>query len=587
MSKSTWSENPQNGEWNSSENWTPETVPTDDAIFSVSNQTSITFDTSDSAEIDTIEFTEDASPFTMTIGNSPNNTVLTINKGVENKSEHQQTIAVASQGAHYQTPQMKFTGKASAGSDNMLYKAGPTSLQGGFGGGIIAFTDESTAGTASFVARTGAVNPPKNVQSTVGAEISFSDKSNAGKGNFKSYGTLQPVDGEKLDADTFANIVFHDETNAAQGTFISAGGTYGDGGNTQFYDSSNAAQGTFINHGGTMDKANGGDTVFDGNSNGGNGRFMNYAASHVGGYGGVVSFNNNPPEVPKGGSSAGYGHYHNYGASYSSDGGGGHIEFSAVHGSPTAANGNFHNYGSILSDGSTAGHTIFSIDLPTKYYPNAGNGIIWNYPAPSDNGSPGYTEFAVYKSKYYNEAKDGLPSNYPTAANATIHNLGGSQSNAAGGYVKFSGACQAANAKLIAYGGTNGGNGGQIIFEDQAKGDSGSILLSGNGTLDIGGINGNLSAGSLTTNDGIVVVQVGEKISTLALTGNLAINSGSLTFQLSEYSGEFEYGNQYAIMTAQNLGDFATTDFQWSASDDFYANFEISNDTLYVAFERK
>ena len=111
MSKSTWDANPPGNEWNSPENWTPNNVPTDEAVFSKSNQTSITFNNDTTAEVNKIEFSEGADAFNLTIGNSPNNTVLVINESVENNSEHQQIIEVASEGAHYSTPQMKFTGK--------------------------------------------------------------------------------------------------------------------------------------------------------------------------------------------------------------------------------------------------------------------------------------------------------------------------------------------------------------------------------------------------------------------------------------------------------------------------------------------
>ncbi len=586
MSKSTWDKNAPGNEWNSPENWTPNNVPTDEAVFSTSDQTSIKFNTKTTAEVNNIEFLEGADAFNLTIGNSPDNTVLVINESVVNNSEHQQIIEVASEGAHYQTPQMKFTGSANAGKENMLYKAGPTSLEGGFGGGIIAFTDHATAGSASFVARTGAVNPPKE-NSTVGAEISFSDQSNAGRGNFTSYGTLQPVDGEKLDADTFANIVFHNETNAANGTFISAGGTYGDGGNTQFYDSSNAANGTFINHGGTMKGANGGDTVFDGNSNGGHGNYTNHAATHESGYGGVVSFNNNPPHVDQGGSFAGHGTYHNLGASKEGDGGGGHIEFSAVYGCPTADHGTFHNYGSTLSTGSTAGHTILSINLPTKYYPNGGFGNFWNYPAPSSDGSPGYTELAVYKSKDYNAETDGTPENYPTAGNATFHNLGGTEDGASGGYTKISGKCSAGSATLIATAGENGGCGGQIIFEDDADASQSGIQLKGNGTLDISGHIGTVSSRNLMTEGGVVVVQTGEKPTTLELSGNLHVSGDKLTFQFPYKGGTFEYDQEYTLLSAPNLGDYSKDDFQWGYDEGFSAYFEIDGEELKVRFERE
>jgi hypothetical protein len=334
-----------------------------------------------------------------------------------------------------------------------------------------------------------------------------------------------------------------------------------------------------------MDGANGGDTVFDGNANGGYGNYTNHAATHEGGYGGVVSFNNNPPNVDQGGSSAGQGTYHNLGAATASDGGGGHIEFSAVHGSPTADHGTFHNYGSILDTGSTAGHTILSINLPTKYYPNAGFGNFWNYPAPSSDGSPGYTELAVYKSKHYNAATDGVPENYPTAGNATFHNLGGTEDKASGGYTKISGKCSAGNATLIATAGENGGYGGQIIFQDEAEGSNASIQLKGNGTLDISGHTGAVSASNLIADGGVIIVQTGEKPTTLELSGSLNLSGDKLTFQFPYKGGTFEYDEAYTLLSAQNLSDFDREQFQWGYAEGFTASFEIDGEELKVKFE--
>jgi hypothetical protein len=615
MSKSEWKSNPTNSEWNDAENWDPSGVPSDEAVFSSSEKTGVTLSSESEAQIDTIEFTSEASPFTFTIGNSPQNTALTINKGVVNNSAHTQTFVVASNGVYYKTPQMQFTGNANAGGNNMMYQAGPTSLYGGYGGGIIAFTDDASAGSASFVARTGAVRPPEK-GSTVGAEISFSDRSTAGTGQFKSYGSLQPKTG-KIDGDTFGNIVFHDETTAAHGTFISAGGTVdkGDGGNTQFYNTSNAANGTFINYGAVTKGANGGATVFDGNANGGNGIFHNYAATAEGGNGGVVSFNNNPPPVTQGGSSAGKGTYHNYGAQQAGHGGGGHIEFSAVHGSPTADQGTFHNYGSILEASSTAGHTIFSIQIPTEYYPTGGNAVIYNHPALAANGAAGHTEFAVYKKKKkkkYDDSESGndnysdssysdseyseeysndndypKQTTYPTAGQATIHNLGGTLQGAAGGYTSFSGKTDAGNATLIALAGTNGGQGGRIVFGKGVDGNKAQVTLYGNAVLDISAYNGTLTIESLTTQGGNMITQTGDKLSTLQLSDGLTINSGTIIFSFSEDGGTFEYGASYTILMAPNLSDFETSQFSWEGLKGVQATFSIEGNNLNVSFQKE
>ncbi len=366
----------------------------------------------------------------------------------------------------------------------MFYSAGPTTPDSA-GGGVIRFVDESTAGSANFKVATGAGTPPKK-DSTVGAEVSFGDTSSAGSATFTIYGSTSRTDG-----DTFGNAVFHDSSTAANAVITNIGGTVpgGDGGNTQFYQTATAANAVFHNYGGTAygeerveengkvqkQGANGGDVAFDGTATGENGHFHNYAAKVAGAHGGVTSFNNNYPPVPTGGASAGSGFYSNYGAQEGYLGGGGHTEFTAKWGSPTAANGTFNNYGSDTSNehGSCAGYTVFSMTtgLSTdgeyygkngiRYVPTAGNGVFYNHPARSEQGDAGCTKFAVYAP--YSSPTEPI-SNGPTADSGTFHNFGGKVSGASGGYTEFSETSTAGNATLIAYGGTNGGYGGRVVF---------------------------------------------------------------------------------------------------------------------------
>ncbi|MBD79750.1 MAG: hypothetical protein CL840_12610 [Crocinitomicaceae bacterium] len=574
MSKSKWSTQPKTDEWNTESNWEPEVVPTDEAVFSESSENNITFSPTSKAQVNTIEFTKDASPFTFKIGVAATDPALTIGEGVVNNSEHNQQFIVASNGVTYKEPQLKFTNSATAGGENVHYYAGPSSLEGGFGGGIIGFSDNATAGSASFIVKTGAGIPPKK-GSTVGAEVSFCDNSSAGRGHFKSYGTLG------TDGDTFGNVVFHDDSNADHGTFISVGGTVngGDGGNTQFYDNANAAHGVYINYGGTIDQANGGDAVFDGNSNGGHGHFYNYAAEAAGAYGGVISFNNNPPNVQTGGSSAGEGCFHNYGATVKELGGGGHIEFGAVHGCPTAGNGAFNNYGSMISDNSSAGHTIFSINLPTDYFPTAGNGTFWNHPSMVKDGTAGYTEFSVYGT--------GSGTNVPTAGEATFYNLGGKVSGAVGGYTTFSGSSDAANSTLVSFGGTNGGAGGRIVFSDSSLGGEATVFLYGNGELDISYHENELTIGSLEMSGGTIVVQLGDNPTGLTLSGDLTLNSGLVAFSFPTDGGTFEYDKPYTILTCPNLSNFQENQFVWNNLDGVKSSFSIVGNNLQVSFSKE
>ncbi len=79
-------------------------------------------------------------------------------------------------------------------------------------------------------------------------------------------------------------------------------------------------------------------------------------------------------------------------------------------------------------------------------------------------------------------------SNSASAGNAVVlTNQGGVVSGAAGGLTQFLDTSTAANAILIANGGSNGGGGGLISFAGDASGGLARIELFGNGTLDISG----------------------------------------------------------------------------------------------------
>ncbi|MCG8428837.1 MAG: hypothetical protein MI754_15895, partial [Chromatiales bacterium] len=304
MTTSTWNTQPATGEWNTAANWTPSGEPTDTAIFTTSSQTAITFLATGEATVDNIEFADSASAYTFTFGPSSIPALTIRGEGVTNRSDRRQSFVVAATSSGYTNPQLRFINSASAGGDDMFYCAGPVTKEG-YGGGVICFCNNSTAGSASFKAWTGAAAPPEH--STVGGEVSFCDTSSAGTARFTIYGSLG------TDGDTFGNVVFHNTAKADNATFTNVGGTVsgGDGGNTQFYDNSTAAYGLFNNYGGTHSKANGGDVAFDGEADGGHGHFYNHAAKVAGAYGGVTSFNNNPPYVATQGASAGHGSYFN------------------------------------------------------------------------------------------------------------------------------------------------------------------------------------------------------------------------------------------------------------------------------------
>jgi hypothetical protein len=571
MTKSTWNMQATTSEWNNSSNWKPSKIPSEEASFTSSSQTTISFSQTEGASVEEIAFIEDAAAYTFIFDPCETPALTITGSGVRNRSKRQQSFIVAATSSGYKNPQLKFVNSATAGGDDIFYCAGPESEQG-YGGGVICFCDNSTAGSASFKAWTGAATPPKH--NTVGGEISFCDASSAESARFTIYGSLG------TDGDTFGNVVFHNSATAAQAIFTNVGGTVsgGDGGNTQFYGNSTAASGTFYNWGGSYEKANGGDVAFDAVANGGHGHYHNYAARIAGAYGGVTSFNNNPPDTAAEGASAGSGSYFNYGAREDEKGGGGHLEFSARYGSPTAANAVIFNYGSSIESRSSAGHTIFSINLPTDYYPTAGKASVHNHPALSEKGAAGFTAFSVYDT-----GKGG--SKVPTAGEATFLNLGAYISKAAGGYTIFSGSSCAGSANLIAYAGSNGGCGGRIVFLGEASGGDAKVQLFGNGELDIGNHTGVVKIGRLDLIGGIISIQLGDNLTSLSVADALTQKSKQTKFIFwkKDQSG-FAFNTPYTILNNVNLSNFTADQFSGNSIEGIQPTFFIVGNDLQVSF---
>ncbi len=571
MTQSVWNAQPVTGDWNSADNWSPAEVPVDTALFTKSSQTEVGFSPSSGARIGQIRFADDASTYTFNFGACADPALIIAGEGVSNLSGRQQSFIVSATSSGYKDPQLKFVNSATAGED-IYYAAGPITKEG-YGGGVICFCDNATAGSASFKAWTGAAAPPEH--STVGGEISFCDNASADTARFTIYGSLG------TDGDTFGNVVFHDNATAANASFTNVGGTVsgGDGGNTQFYGDTTAAYANFHNWGGSHNKANGGDVAFDSNSSGGRGHFYNYAAKVAGAYGGVTSFNNNPPHVASKGASADHGVYFNYGAREGEQGGGGHVEFSAKYGSPTAANACIVNYGSSIKNRSSAGHTVFSVNLPCDYTPGAGNAVLWNHPG-NGEGAAGFTEFSVYGS-----GNEDHPA--PTADNATLFNLGACESNAAGGYTVFSGTSTAANATLVAYAGIHGGYGGRILFYDQSVGGAAAVQLFGNGELDISNHKVGVTIGTLEVTGGMIAVRLGMQATPLTVSEQITLHSSHVYFSFrKQESGGFEVNTAYTVLTNANLSGFTPDQFCGDSIDGIEPTFRIVDNDLQVTFLR-
>ena len=610
LESSRWKKDANSGEWNTLSNWTDGKVPTDKASFSNSVETDIKFKKDSFSIINKIEFSSNAASYNFLIGPSKiEKPALTIaGEGVSNLSSNKQYFTVAATTSGPWNPQLNFTQSSNAGGSNIHYTAGPVSKKGS-GGGVIKFSDESKAGSASFTAWTG-TEWPEGWQ-TVGGEISFYDSASADIATFKTYGTLG------TDGDTFGNVVFHKFATAFKANFTNAGGTvaHGDGGNTQLYDNTTAAYGVFKNLGGTHYKANGGDTAFDGNATGGFGCFYNYASETEGAYGGVTSFNNNPPNMNGVGASAGNGSYHNYG-SRSSSTGGGHLRFSALHGAPTAANATIINYGSYVKGQNSAGNTSFSMLPPTNYFSSAGSCTIHNQPAEIKGGAAGYTEFKIStgygktKPKISTVIKDGF---IPTADHATIYNIGAEGQGVAGGYTLFSGTTTAGDARIFAHGGSNkgkggavtfsntsragsarliaeagsgGGQGGQIIFNDKSEGENAQLQIYGNATLDMSHHIGKLTVSTLELSEGNIIVQLGGKTTSLNVLVEFTLLSKKTKFKFVKATDKFKFNTEYTVFTSSNLSMYKEDQFKGNKIEGITPTFRIAGKHLKVEYKK-
>lgn len=209
----TWKANPTSGDWNTSANWSPMTVPngpSDTATFGLSNTTYITL--SSDIELDSFVFTANASSYQF-YGEGNANTAgptLTLSgSGITNNSNTRPDFEM------YDFD-MTFRGTASAGNASI------------FEIGLLSFLDTSTAASASI--------------DTSEAFIEFHDSSSAGSAGLRTeddstlffYNTSNAGNAGIMNV---GKTEFHDSSSADSAsieTFYGGGG----GGSLYFYDSS-------------------------------------------------------------------------------------------------------------------------------------------------------------------------------------------------------------------------------------------------------------------------------------------------------------------------------------------------------------
>ncbi len=265
----TWNLNPTNGDWNTSTNWTPASVPngsSDTATFAFSNRTGVSF--SAFTEVNGIVFNAGASAFTIIA--SPSFSLTISGVGITNNSGIVQNFVHPPHGGG-----IFFRNSATAGSgtffNNTGCPIGPACP--------VEFFDTSTAGNSTFTNNGGDIGRD-------GAFMDFFNTSTAGNGTFINTGSKG--------GGTFGGIVtFFDSSTAGTSSFTNNGSVSngnGAGGIVNFANHSTAGNATFTNNGGAVSSALGGRVNFQSTSDAGHGIFTNNGAAVSDASGGSMSF---------------------------------------------------------------------------------------------------------------------------------------------------------------------------------------------------------------------------------------------------------------------------------------------------------
>jgi autotransporter-associated beta strand protein len=192
----TWSTNPISTDWNTAENWTPNTVPNgpdDIATFGFSGHTGVLVSTD--IEVSEVIFNAGASPFTINAAGDQELTIsgigITNNSGIPQKFVFPNFAGIV------------FPNNATAGDMTFF------TLKGGRGnknnGGFASFSDTASAGSGTFV-----LQPIETPYANLGGVVSFNGNSSAGNGSFMVQATCL--------------LTFEGNSSAANGTFIIDGG---------------------------------------------------------------------------------------------------------------------------------------------------------------------------------------------------------------------------------------------------------------------------------------------------------------------------------------------------------------------------
>lgn len=401
-------------------------------------------------------------------------------------------------------------------------------------GGATPYEITAGPGLTFSISGTGVINNSGLIQNFVAAAntgvIRFANSASAG------FNTTFTTNGSAVSGAFGGMTEFFKTSNAGSGTFISNGGAVSGAGSgvTLFFNNSSAGNGTFTDNGGLALLAQGGVTQFFDRSSAGHGVFTVNGGAASGGNGAVIQFFNS--------SSAANGIFTTNGGAVSGEGGG-TIEF---HDSSSVGSGIFTTNGITANDAapgetkfydrSSAGHAMFITNGGgnngaggggvTSFHDssNAGNASFTTNGSTRSDGSGGTIEFRDSSS-----AGRGTfitnGSAFRTISNAFEHPQ-------AEGVILFLETATAGNGTLIANGGTNGGDGGLILFGADSTGGTARVGVFGNGRLDI----------SNHDDPGLTVGSI-EGTGMIFLGGNpLRVGSNNLS---TNFSGVLQDGNPF------------------------------------------
>src|ERR1700730_10863879 len=171
-----WANNPITSNWNSTNDWTPATVPNaaaDVATFDSSLLNTVSVSSLNGTQVDSIVFNAAAVAFT--ISAAPSASLSIVGAGITNNSGATQNFVTAVDSARHKGS-LFFTNSPPAGLNNVFTNNGGT--VSGANGGQTIFNNTSTASSASFTNNGGTFNLAN------GGNTEFFNNSTAGSAVF-------------------------------------------------------------------------------------------------------------------------------------------------------------------------------------------------------------------------------------------------------------------------------------------------------------------------------------------------------------------------------------------------------------------